>query len=69
MESILARTPVQGAVTFIVQDGSVQQLAQDLPLLSGKRAGQSTTAYVCERGRCSLPARDEVALKKQLDAL
>src|SRR5690606_4971765 len=69
MQAALARTPVAGAVTFVIQDEMAPVLAKELPILSGKRAAQATTAYVCERGRCSLPARDVATLEKQLDSL
>lgn len=67
MEALVRHMYLPGAVVLILEDDQAKSLAKDIAILDGKRASSKTTAYVCQRGGCELPARDAPTLKQQLE--
>ena len=50
-----------------VSEDQAKTLAEELPILKGKRAGRrGITAYVCEAGICALPTSDPERFRSQL---
>ncbi|MBI4951810.1 MAG: thioredoxin domain-containing protein [Myxococcales bacterium] len=64
----LARHFVPSRVLVVGPEARVRELTPRLPWLEAKRAlAGKATAYVCERGRCELPASDAAAFGRALD--
>jgi uncharacterized protein YyaL (SSP411 family) len=66
MRSLVRSTFLPGAVVLVARDEDMPEITKTLSIVEGKRASRGTTAYVCERGSCELPARDAATLKTQL---
>jgi uncharacterized protein YyaL (SSP411 family) len=57
-------------VLTVLEERAIENAADVIPWLVGKRAlGGVATAYVCEHGRCELPATDPRTLAQQLKPL
>jgi uncharacterized protein YyaL (SSP411 family) len=53
-------------VLVVVSAEEVEALAEVVPPVAGKVAGDTVTAYVCEQGVCQLPATDPETFLEQL---
>jgi uncharacterized protein YyaL (SSP411 family) len=67
MEELLQGLYLPQGSVFILSEARAQALSRQLSLFEGKSAlSTEAIAYVCERGRCELPARNSATLKRQL---
>jgi uncharacterized protein YyaL (SSP411 family) len=63
----LARVFLPNRILVVASESEIGALSGRIPLLENKRAlGGKTTAYVCERHVCDLPARDVPTFAKQI---
>jgi len=67
MASTLRKSYLPDAFVVLGDPAQIESLAAVAPSVAGKGAlSGKTTAYVCERGRCELPAKDAATLRSQL---